>query len=252
MRPGRFRSGCPSMIKRLMAVMVLALGPAMAFGADEAPLQSSGIDVKDKASMQRGAALFINYCSGCHSLGFQRFSRMARDLGLEEEQVMENLVFTKAKFGETMNATMTSAQGQKWFGAAPPDLSLVTRRKLGGPDWTYSFLKSFYVDENRPSGWNNTVLAGASMPHVLWELQGIQRPILNAAGQVERVEVVKPGKLSAEEYDRVVRDLTNFLNYVGEPFAAERRAVGLWVILFLSLLAVLAFLLKKEYWKDVH
>lgn len=240
------------MIKRLIA-FVLALTPALALAAGAGPaLQPSKLDVNDKASMQRGAALFMNYCSGCHSLGFQRYSRMAQDLDMTEAEVMQHLVMGNAKIGETMSAAMSPEQGREWFGAAPPDLSLVTRRKLGGPDWTYTFLKSFYADENRPSGWNNTVLAGASMPNVLWELQGVQRPIYNAKGEIERVEVVKAGLLTAEEYDRTVRDLTNFLNYVGEPFAEKRRKVGLWVILFLSVLAVLAWLLKKEYWRDIH
>ncbi len=239
------------MIKRLM-VIGLALLPALAFGASNVTLQSSQINVNDTASMQRGAALFMNYCAGCHSLGFQRYSRMAEDLGLSEEQVMANLVFTDAKFGETITASMTHDEGEKWFGKAPPDLSLVARNKLGGPDWTYTFLKSFYLDESRPSGWNNTVLAGASMPHVMWELQGLQRPILGSDGHVERLELVSPGRQSPAEYDRTVRDLTNFLNYVGEPSAAKRRSIGVWVILFLTAFTLLAWLLKEEYWKDVH
>lgn len=239
------------MIKRLVFIG-LALLPALAFGASEVKLQHSQININDKASMQRGAALFMNYCSGCHSLGFQRYSRMAQDLDLSEEQVMANLVFTDAKFGETITSSMTVEEGEKWFGKAPPDLSLVARNKLGGPDWTYTFLKSFYLDESRPSGWNNTVLAGASMPHVLWELQGLQRPILAADGHVDRLELVSPGRQNPAEYDRTVRDLTNFLAYVGEPSAAKRRSLGVWVILFLTVFTLLAWLLKEEYWKDVH
>ena len=239
------------MIKRLM-VIGLALLPALAFGASGVKLESSQININDKASMQRGAALFMNYCAGCHSLGFQRYSRMAEDLGLTEEQVMANLVFTDAKFGESIKASMTTAEGEKWFGKAPPDLSLVARNKLGGPDWTYTFLKSFYLDESRPSGWNNTVLAGASMPHVLWELQGSARPILDAEGHVERLELASPGRQSPAEYDRTVLDLTNFLTYVSEPSAAKRRSIGVWVILFLTVFTLLAWLLKEEYWKDVH
>ena len=128
----------------------------------------------------------------------------------------------------------------------------MARNKLGGPDWTYTFLKSFYADDSRPSGWNNTVLAGASMPHVLWELQGVQRPVLNAEGHVERLELASPGSLSPEDYDKTVRDLTNFLNYVGEPSASQRRSVGVGVLAFLAVFTFLAWLLKKEYWKDVH
>ncbi len=239
------------MTKRLMA-FVLALVPALALGASGAALESSQINVNDIASMQRGASLYMNYCSGCHSLGFQRYSRMAEDLRLTEEQVTQNLLFTDAKFGEPMKAAMTAAEGEKWFGKAPPDLSLVARSKLGGPDWTYTFLKSFYADPSRPSGWNNTVLAGASMPHVLWELQGIQRPVLDAQGHVEHLELSTPGRQSPAEYDQTVRDLANFLNYVGEPSAAKRRSIGVGVLAFLGLFTLLAWLLKTEYWKDVH
>ena len=239
------------MTKRLMA-FVLAFVPALAFGATGAVLESSQINVNDVASMQRGASLYMNYCAGCHSLGFQRYSRMARDLGLTEEEVAQNLMFTDAKFGEPIKAAMSAEEGTKWFGKAPPDLSLVARNKLGGPDWTYTFLMAFYADVSRPSGLNNTVLAGASMPHVLWELQGVQRPVLNAEGHVERLELASPGSLSPEDYDKTVRDLTNFLNYVGEPSASQRRSVGVGVLAFLAVFTFLAWLLKKEYWKDVH
>ena len=239
------------MTKRLIAFL-LAFSPALALAASGGALQPSQINPNDIASMQRGAGLFMNYCAGCHSLGFQRYSRMAEDLGLTEEQVMENLVFTDANFGEPMLSAMKPEDGAKWFGTAPPDLSLVARAKLGGADWTYTFLKSFYIDESRPSGWNNTVLPGASMPNVLWELQGVQRPILNGDGQVERLEVASAGTQSQAEFDRTVRDLTNFLNYVAEPSAAKRRSLGVWVILFLSVFTLLAWLLKQEYWKDVH
>lgn len=250
MRPSRFRSGCLSMIKRLMTIGLL-LVPALALGASSAALQDSQVNLNDKASMQRGAALFMNYCSGCHSLGFQRYSRMAEDLGLDEEQVVANLIFTDAKFGEQIKTAMTADDAEKWFGAVPPDLSLVARNKAGGPDWTYTFLKSFYVDPARPSGWNNTVMAGSSMPHVLWEMQGLQHPVLDADGHVERLELVSPGDQSPAEYDRTVRDIANFLNYVGEPSALKRRALGVWVILFLAVFSLLTWLLKGEYWKDV-
>lgn len=240
------------MIKRLMTIGLLLLVPALALGATTAALQDSQIGINDKASMQRGAGLFMNYCSGCHSLGLQRYSRMAKDLGLEEEQVVANLIFTDAKFGETIQTAMREADGETWFGKAPPDLSLVARNKPGGPDWTYTFLKSFYVDPSRPSGWNNTVLAATSMPHVLWEQQGLQHPVLDASGHVERLELANPGTQSAAEYDRTVRDITNFLNYVGEPSAMKRRSLGVWVIFFLAVFTMLAWLLKGEFWRDVH
>ena len=239
------------MTKRLMA-FVLAFVPAVALGASGPVLESSQVNINDIASMQRGASLYMNYCAGCHSLGFQRYSRMAKDLDLTEEEVVQNLMFTDAKFGEPIMAAMTVAEGEKWFGKAPPDLSLVARNKLGGPDWTYTYLKSFYADESRPSGWNNTVLVGSSMPHVLWELQGIQRPVLTAEGHVERLELATPGSQTAAEYDQTLRDLANFLTYVGEPSAAKRRSIGVGVLAFLAVFTLLAWLLKKEYWKDVH
>ncbi|MEZ5544750.1 MAG: cytochrome c1 [Lysobacteraceae bacterium] len=229
----------------------MAAIPVFAFAATEVHLEHSGVNIKDRASLQRGAALFVNYCSGCHSLGFQRYSRMAEDLGLSEEQVTKNLIFTDAKFGGPMKSALTAKEGEKWFGKAPPDLSLVARSKLGGPDWTYTFLKSFYADESRPSGWNNTVLAGASMPNVLWELQGTQRPIHDESGKVH-LELASPGTQTPEQFDATVRDITNFLTYVGEPSAAKRQALGVWVILFLTVFTFMAWLLKKEFWKDVH
>jgi ubiquinol-cytochrome c reductase cytochrome c1 subunit len=244
------------MTKRFFGLL-LALVPLASWGAAEVKLDESNASVNNTASLQRGAAMFMNYCSGCHSLGFQRYSRMAEDLGLSEKLVMENLNFTGAKIGEHMKTAMDPADGEAWFGKAPPDLSLVARAKPGGPDWTYTFLKSFYLDESRPMGWNNLVLPNASMPNVLWELQGVQRPIY-AEGEhagavpVERLELASPGQLSPEEYDAAIRDLTNFLTYVGEPAAIQRTSLGVWVILFLAAFTFLAWLLKHEYWRDVH
>lgn len=245
------------MTKRFLSpllAVVLAGAATVAGAASEVHLEAAQTNLGDKASLQRGAALFMNYCSGCHSLGLQRYSRMAEDLDLTEAQVMNNLVFTNAKFGEQIKASMTPAEGEKWFGKAPPDLSLVARNKLGGPDWAYTFLKSFYVDETRPAGWNNTVLPGASMPNVLAELQGMQRAVMSG-GQtphVEKLELASPGRLAPDEFDRVVRDIANFLRYVGEPAAIKRESIGLWVVLFLAAFTFLAWILKTEYWKDVH
>jgi ubiquinol-cytochrome c reductase cytochrome c1 subunit len=241
---------------RLLAVALAGMA-TVASAATEVHLEAAQTNLGDQASLQRGAGLFMNYCSGCHSLGLQRYSRMAEDLGLSEEDVMNNLAFTQAKFGETIKASMTPAEGEKWFGKAPPDLSLVARNKLGGPDWTYTFLKSFYIDETRPSGWNNTVLPGASMPNVLADLQGIQRAVMaeHAEGtptHVEKLELASPGRLNPAEYDKAVRDIANFLRYVGEPSAIKRESIGLWVILFLAAFTFLAYILKTEYWKDVH
>lgn len=239
------------------AALLLGLAPTLGFASSAGTMPSAQVNIGDQAALQRGARLFMNNCSGCHSLALQRYSRMAQDLGLSEAQVMDNLNFSGAKFGETMKASMAPADAAAWFGKAPPDLSLIARAKPGGADWTYNFLKSFYVDESRPSGWNNTVLPGASMPNVLWDLQGMQRPVMaaqveGATPHVERLELASPGKLSEAEFDRAVRDIATFLTYVGEPSALQREAVGLWVILFLAGFTFLAWMLKKEYWKDVH
>ncbi len=242
------------MTKRLAALLIAAV-PSLAFAAGGGQLQSANVNLSDRASLQRGAALFMSYCSGCHSLDFQRYSRLADDLGISQQLTEQNLIFTDSKFGETIQTSMAPADGEAWFGKAPPDLSLVARSKIGGPDWTYTFLKSFYVDESRPSGWNNTVLPGASMPNVLWQLQGPQRAVYAASGgaaHVERLEKAGDGVVSEAEFERTVRDITNFLAYVGEPAAMKRSTLGVWVILFLAAFTFLAWLLKKEYWRDVH
>ena len=242
------------MIKRI-AALVLTLVPAVALGASEGTLMHSAASVNNQASLQRGAAVYMSYCAGCHSLGYQRYSRIAQDLDLSEEQVMSYLNMTGDKFAETINVAMDPADAEAWFGKTPPDLSLIARNKPGGPDWVYTFLKSFYVDESRPAGWNNTLLPNASMPNVLWELQGIQRPIYGEGkqhGGPEKLELAVEGKLSPKEFDATLRDLVNFLTYVGEPAAIQRTSVGVWVILFLAAFTFLAWLLKHEYWRDVH
>lgn len=258
-------------IRALLAVALFI--PAFATASTGgAAMESAQIDLNDKASLQRGAGLYMSYCSACHSLGYQRYSRMAEDIGLTQEQVENNLMFTDAKFGEQMNTGLNAAQGTAWLGKAPPDLSLVTRTKAEGADWVYNYLKSFYVDEGRPTGWNNTVFPGASMPNVLWELQGSQHALTepkhkNAKGEEEpclkgeyqgqcitgfSTPNHKQGSLNAEQYDQAARDITTFLAYVGEPSAVERQSLGVWVVLFLALFTLLAYMLKVEYWSDVH
>lgn len=245
------------MTNRLFAPLVLLLAsllPALVSAAGTGPaLQHANASIGNKASLQRGAALYMSYCAGCHALGLQRYSRIGQDLDLSEEQVQGYLNQSSQKYGEQMKIAMAAADGQNWFGKTPPDLSLVARSKPGGPDWTYTFLKSFYADESRPSGWNNLVLPNASMPNVLWELQGVQRPVYaEHQGAAPQLELASTGRLSAEEYDAAVRDLVNFLTYVGEPAAMQRTSVGVWVILFLAAFTFLAWLLKHEYWRDVH
>ena len=247
------------MTKKWIALLASAaaglLLSASALAASGGPVQQAGNDLSDRASLQRGAKLYMNYCSSCHSLKFLRYSRMADDLGLTEEEVMSNLNFTGAKFGEQIQVSMHSADGAQWFGKMPPDLSLIAR--VRGNNWIYTYLKSFYLDESRPLGWNNQLFPNASMPNPLWELQGLQHAEFgepDAAGtrHPERLVVTSAGRLSPAEFDQTVRDITNFLEYAGEPAALKRQALGVWVILFLVLLTFLAYLLKQEYWSDVH
>lgn len=230
-------------------------------------MESAQVDLGDKGALQRGAAHFMNYCSSCHSLTYLRYSRMAQDLGLTEEQVKQNLMFQNANFGDPMDTGMDPAQAAVWFGKAPPDLSLIARRKAEGPDWVYNYLKSFYIDESRPMGWNNSVFPGASMPNVLWQLQGSQHALTEAKHEGEAcakgeykgrcitgfsIPDHRKGTLSPEQFDQVARDITAFLTYAGEPSAAKREALGVWVVLFLAMFTLLAYFLKKEYWQDVH
>ena len=253
---------------------VLLLGAAgSALASEEGPaLQNSGANISDVVSLQRGAQLYFNYCSGCHSLQYMRYSRLAEDLKLSEEEVTKYLNFTGGAFGETIGHAMPKGLGDKdvgsedWFGVAPPDLSLTGR--VRGSDWIYSYLLSFYPDPTRPIGWNNTVFPNASMPNVLWERQGIQqlRAAAHSGDQAVPEEetaasghnagpvfdVVTTGTRSSDEFKGDARDITAFLEYVGEPAALQREAYGLWVILFLLLFTGVAYLLKVEYWKDVH
>ena len=244
------------MTKRIATLLAGLMMSASALAAEGGATQQSGTDLGDRASLQRGAQLFMNYCSGCHSLKYMRYSRMAEDLGLSEEEVMTNLNFTGAKFGEQIQVSMPAAGAEKWFGKAPPDLSVISR--VRGSDWIYTYLKSFYLDESRPLGWNNTLYPNASMPNPLWEMQGLQRPVHGAKdpvtgeATVERLEIATPGSQEAQAFDQTARDITAFLEYVGEPAALKRQDLGVWVILFLAFFTFLAWLLKKEYWRDVH
>lgn len=245
-----------SLMNRALALLAGLLVSASALAASGGAVQQAGVDLEDAASLQRGAQLYMNYCAGCHSLKYMRYSRIAEDLGLTEEQVMNNLNFTGAKFGEHVISPMPAAGGEKWFGKAPPDLSVIAR--VRGSDWIFTYLKSFYLDESRPLGWNNKLFPNASMPNPLWELQGNQRAIYGKkdakTGEtpVERFEIAQAGTQDAEEFDRTARDITAFLEYAGEPGAMKRQQTGVWVILFLTFFTLMAWLLKKEYWRDVH
>ena len=247
------------MTKKLLSrLAVFASGLLLSFSvyaAGGGATLQAGNDLSDRASLQRGAQLYMNNCSGCHSLKYLRYSRMAEDLGLTEEEVMTNLNFTGAKFGEQIMVAMPAEHATKWFGKMPPDLSLISR--VRGSDWIYTYLKSFYLDETRPLGWNNKLFPNASMPNPLWQLQGLQHAEMSepdAIGerQVEALKVTQPGTQTPVQFDQTARDITNFLEYAGEPAALKRQSMGVWVILFLAVLTFLFYLLKQEYWKDVH
>ena len=245
-------------VSRFQKLAVFAAGllvSVSAFAAAGGDVQQAGTDLNDRASLQRGAQLYMNYCSGCHSLKYMRYSRMAEDLGLTEDEVMKNLNFTGAKVGEQIQVSMTEAQGNQWFGKQPPDLSLISR--VRGSDWVYTYLKSFYLDETRPLGWNNKLFPNASMPNPLWELQGLQhaefgKPDATGERPVLGLTVTQAGVQNAEQFDQTARDISAFLEYAGEPAALKREKIGVWVILFLAFLTFLAWLLKQEYWRDVE
>ena len=198
------------------------------FAAGDLHLDHANTDISDTASLQNGAKLFMNYCSGCHAIGFMRYNRIAKDLNLSDSLVAEHLMFAGEKPGETITTAMPKEGAAKWFGVTPPDLSLVARAK--GTDWIYTYLRGFYEDDSKIFGVNNKVLENASMPDVLWSLKE---------------------ESSEAKFDQGVRDITNFLDYVGEPAKLIRTSLGIWVLLFLGVLFILAYLLKKEYWKDV-
>ncbi len=246
------------MKKQLLAILLL-VSPALALASSgEVHLDKVQINPENKESLQRGARTFVNYCLSCHSAKYQRYNRMARDLGMNEEDVIDNLMFTGDKIGDTMDIALSTKDAEKYFGAPPPDLTLVAR--VRGVDWLYTYLRTFYLDDSRPFGVNNLVFDKVGMPDVLWQLQGWQKPIYetetDSEGHEHRkvvgLELVEQGSQTPEEFDRTVRDLVNFLAYMGEPIKLERQALGIKVLLFLFVLLIITYLLKKEYWKDIH
>lgn len=241
-------------MKRLKNFLfLLAAAPVMAFAAGATVhLDKAPVNVGDHDSLQRGARMFVNYCLNCHSASSMRYTRL-QDLGLTEEQIKENLLFAADKPGETMKVGMTKADAKAWFGATPPDLSVIARSR--GADWLYTYLRSFYRDESRPTGWNNVVFDKVGMPHVLWTLQGEMAPVYKSEHGhevIERLELAKPGSVTLAEYDAMVGDLVNYLVWMGEPAQAQRKQLGLIVLAFLAVFFVVAYYLKKEYWKDIH
>jgi ubiquinol-cytochrome c reductase cytochrome c1 subunit len=260
-------------MKKLLSILFLAVLPAAVLASEsEGPtLDPVKIDLSDKASLQRGARVFMNYCLSCHSAAYMRYNRVAADLGIPEKLMTENMLFIpdakgEFKIGSLMKANLSVEDAKATFNTMPPDLTLVTRSR--GPEWFYTYMRSFYQDDTTPSGWNNTVFPHVAMPHVLYGLQGTQRAVFKTVKltvhgddgkpkevdeeKFDQFELDKPGSLSAKQYDDSMRDLTNFMVYLGEPAKLERPRIGIFVLLFLAVFLVVAYLLEKEYWKDVH
>jgi ubiquinol-cytochrome c reductase cytochrome c1 subunit len=243
-----------------LAASVMASEGAAEHGAATVDWQGwkAANEVSNTASLQRGAANFVNYCMGCHSLKYMRYERMARDLNISGAQLKASLIPTGARPTDYMLSTFPKADSEAWFGRAAPDLSLVARYR--SPDWVYQFLKGFYVDSTKASGTNNLALDGAAMPAVLSDLEGVKAAVFAGHGDaaahggkiVERFEQVAAGRLTPEQFDGFVRDTVNFLDYVSDPTQVERHSIGIWAVLFLLVFTAFAWMLKKEYWKDVH
>lgn len=231
-----------SYIKKIILTLVFL--PIIALANEAAIGVTAPIDATDYASLQRGARTFVNNCLNCHSANYMRYNRL-KDIGLTEQQIKDNLLFAGEKVGDTMSIAMNPKDAKKWFGVAPPDLSVEVRAR--GADWVYAYLRGFYRDSTTATGWNNTVYDKVAMPHVLYELQGEQ--ILNH--ETHQLELTKPGKLTPSEYNAFVGDLTNFMAYMAEPAKEQRKHLGWYALLFLGVLLVLAKKLKKEYWKDI-
>jgi len=240
----------------MLSVISLTFGlPATQASGGGVALQSANIDLSDTASLQRGAGLFVNYCLSCHSATFMRFNRMGKDLGISDAQLQENMMFATDKVGQPMTIAMREDDAANWFGAAPPDLSVVDRSR--GSDWLYTYLLSFYEDDSRPWGVNNLVFRDVGMPHVLWERQGGQKVIYKTendhAGKPHQViDHLEPlDKVKSEAYKQDVQDLVNYMSYMGEPAKLKRYDLGVKVLLFLMLLFVVAYLMKKDFWRDI-
>jgi ubiquinol-cytochrome c reductase cytochrome c1 subunit len=255
------------MMKRLLISLFAALAFASAAQASEGgyPLDKFPLEkMQDIAALQNGAKLFVNYCLNCHSAQYMRYNRM-REIGLSEDQIKQNLVFTGQKVGDTMKVALDPKQAKAWFGGNPPDLSVISRSRAGGggtgADYLYTYLRTFYRDDTRPTGWNNLVFPNVGMPNVLWELQGQhaarfveQKDAHEGGASVHRFagfETLAPGKLSEHDYDEAVADLVAYLQWMGEPAQHERVRVGVWVLIFLALFTFIAWRLNAAYWKDV-
>ena len=250
-------------MKKLILILTMVLGLAGGAQAEEAAVHwdKAPDRTNDLPALQNGAKLFVNYCLNCHSAAFMRFNRLA-DLGISEQQIKDNLLFVADKVGEQMKSPIDPKDAKEWFGAEPPDLTLIARSRAGhggtGADYLYTYLRTFYRDPARPTGWNNMVFPNVGMPHVLWELQGVREPVFEKAEEHgKEVEVFKgwkqvsPGTMTAEQYDQAVGDLVGFLQWMGEPAQNSRVRIGAWVLLFLAAFTVIVWRLNAAYWKDV-
>lgn len=251
------------LLKKLIAA--LALAPALVIAAESGfPLDKAPDRTTDMSALQNGAKLFVNYCLNCHSASAMRYNRMT-DIGLTEEQIKNNLLFTSDKVGDLMTAAMSPKDSREWFGAAPPDLSVIARAKASGagtgPDWLYTYLRTYYKDDSRPIGWNNLVFPNVGMPHVLWELQGVRAAKFaeeKDPHDPEKVthkfvgfEQIEPGKLNPIEFDSAVADLVSYLTWMSEPVQNKRRQLGVLVLLFMGIFMVIVWRLNASYWKEV-
>ncbi|OQK17110.1 cytochrome C [Methyloprofundus sedimenti] len=240
-------------MKKLLQSCLLLLMPLGVFASGGIELDSADIDLTDKASLENGAHLYVQYCLGCHSTKYIRYLNLADDFEVEQQEILDKVAPEGAGIYDKMLTAMNGHDAKKWFGVQPPDLSLIARSR--GADWIYSYLKGFYIDPIRPLGVNNAIFPEVGMPNPLWKLQGNQKPVYKKIdGQEAITELVleEPGTMNAEEFDKSVNDIVNFLVYAGEPAQLERQSMGKYVLFFILLFGVIAYLLKKEYWKDVH
>jgi ubiquinol-cytochrome c reductase cytochrome c1 subunit len=242
-------------MNRKLLLLVL-LWPGWSLANVGGQLDTAPSDPRDLLSVQRGAKTFVNYCLTCHSANYMRYSRL-QDLGLSEDQIKQNLLLAGGKIGDTMQVALRTTDAKQWFGVPPPDLSVIARSR--GADWLYTYFRTFYRDDARPSGWNNQTFPQVGMPHVLYGLQGEQvlrvvkgKNAHGHEGETRELVLEKPGKLSPMQYDAFVADLVNYLVYMGEPARNDRIRIGMFVMMALAVLFVLAYLLKREFWKDVH
>ena len=236
-------------ITTLLLLLTLSFG---SLASEEAKLQEADIDLSDKVSLLRGAKHFVTYCLGCHSAKYMRYLRIALDAGVDEKTVLKDIAPEGASIYDQLHSAMNKHDAEKWFGTQPPDLSLIARSR--GADWLYSYLKSYYIDPARPFGVNNMIFEDTAMPDPFWQLQGEQHTVQRKTiwGEYTQLVLDEPGLLSPKEFDLMVNDLVHFLVYVGEPVQMERQSIGKYVLIFLAVFFVIAYLLKKEYWKDIH